>query len=317
MKKSFKKDQGYDVESYDLSSRRPCRLTAILAKRDSGKTMWEIYLAMISEWKDVGMFVVISRTAKARALWSKFVHPAFIFPPDLELLEHLRNVQESNIQKYNRERKPFPPELHMSVYIDDCGSLKWFMRSNQMVELVSNSRQWEMDVTITFQHFTNWVPDGRENADEIMVLSTGDEKLIKQLRSNYVACMAKQDVEFIQIITQLTDNFGACVIKNRGGKTLEEICFWLRIPKEYLKDDVDESGQPTVVFKENVPIGNPHMRKWADERTIFKSKRTMEELQEDEYAEEKEDTEDIPAPRMSRFNHNAKVRCLPPKMKRD
>jgi len=319
----------YDFKTFDLSTRRPNRLTVILGKRDSGKTMWMLYLAMQSEWRDDGMVLVIARTEKSRAIWRKIAPHAAIYPPSRSILRKIQEKQEENIAKFEAEGKPFPREYHLSVYIDDCGYDKDFMRCREMVELVSNSRQWNIDVTISFQHFNNFVPDGRENADEIFVLASGDEGLILDLRKHFVSCV-KNDI-FIRIVNTLTQHHGACVIRNKGGIKVEDICFALHIPTDLLMEVEGDDGQPTVVFRDLIKIGNPWQHKFIEERTVKNQKdkdkdkelSTKDKL-EDVYEEDLELEEDnycsqpqILLNTTDRFGRLIQIRCIDPKIKRD
>src|ERR1043166_8208358 len=102
----------YDMTRFNFQNRRPNRLTVIIGKRDAGKTMWMLYLAMQSEWREIGFVIVIARTEKSRALWRKIAPHAAVFGPSHLILRQIQQKQEANIRKYEQAGLPFPRELH-------------------------------------------------------------------------------------------------------------------------------------------------------------------------------------------------------------
>lgn len=323
----------YDMTRFNFQNRRPNRLTVIIGKRDAGKTMWMLYLAMQSEWREVGFVIVIARTEKSRALWRQIAPHAAVFGPSHLILRQIQQKQEANIRKYEEAGMNMPRELHGSIYIDDCGYNKDFMRCQEMVELVSNSRQWNVDCTISFQHWNNFIPDGRENVDEIFLLATGSQRLISEIRDDFVSCADKD--HFIKLVNTFTQNFGAFVIRNKGGLRVEDFCFAANIPKHLLMQVIDDQGETKTVFREMLKIGNVWQHQFLLERAVHNTTGVNSHVSssssssdrcviKDEAVEEGEEGEDeinndppIVFHTTDKCGRSLQIRCVDNKCKRD
>ncbi len=230
-----------DLLGFDFDKIGDNALCIVLGKRDSGKTTWARFKALLSKHAHRGAFVVIAGSDKVRAAWSDIIHPMFVRSPSIELLQQLRKQQNDLIAYYIKRGKPFPPELHLTVIIDDCGTLKWFMRSPELREFASNGRQWETDVTICLQYLKMIEPEVRENVDYIFLLSTGNTSTMKILVDEYVSCATIKLLS--AIIGVVTQDFGALVISNcKNTRTVLDTCFHARIPQEYLNDKTKLGG---------------------------------------------------------------------------
>ncbi len=290
-----------DISAHELKLEEPNAFTVIQGKRGKGKTVFGKFLAQTSEWAEEAIYIVIARTAKSRIFWSKFVHPAYVHPPSLELLKTIRETQEKNVEKYEKRGQSFPRFLHVSLIIDDCGSLSWFMQSNEMVELACNSRQDEMDVTLILQHMKHAYPDIRENFDRLLILGTNNKKIVKILQEEFVACTEEKILG--KIITSLTKEKGsACVIDTTTpGGYVEEVCFYLKIPTDY---DIHNT----------IPVGGKAMRKAADEDLVNEKEEFKKFNIDDDSSEEEKEEESEPEDPPSVFEDcygRLTIRCLP------
>ncbi len=286
---------------HEIKMKEPNTFTGIFGKRGMGKTVFGKYLAQNSEWAEDGIYIVIARTAKSRIFWAKTVHPAYVHPPSLELLKTIRETQEKNVEKYEKRGQPFPRCLHVTLIIDDCGSLGWFMQSNEMSELACNSRQDEMDVILILQHLTHAYADVREMFDRILVLGTNNENIVKLLQKEFVCCTKWQLLS--KIITSLTNKKGkACVIDTTTpGGYVEEVCFALKIPKNF---DIHNT----------IPIGGKAMRKAADENLMDEKEEFKKFNVDDDSSEEEKEEESEPEDPPSVFEDcygRLTIRCLP------
>lgn len=308
----------YDLREMDWKKRRPNRFVSVVGKRDSGKTTWLMYLAMKSEWRTKGLYMVIAETEAARDAWSKLVPEAVIFPPSKRLLKKIQNERQSLVKKYRRRNEPFPVNLHLSVYIDDCGAEKKdFLRSDEMEKWVCYSRQWEMDVTVSFQYFKNFAPSGRTNSDEIIFLATQDEAMIKDMHKTYCSSLCKYvDFSKIALITQ--ENYGACWIKNHGAHTqVTDLIFHHWIPLELFDSIVDEDGDEKLVFREFLPCGDITWRNWMEEhkKEDIEMRRNSEDEAED--GNEVLELSQISHTHEDKYGRTIQVRCTRPKVKND
>ncbi len=224
-----------DLLGFDFSKMGRNALSIFLGKRNSGKTTWARFKSQLSEHARRGAFIVIAGSELVKAAWSEIVHPMFVRDPSIELLQQLKKQQNDLIAKYLKRGIPFPPELHLTIIMDDCGSLKWFMRSAEMREFSSNGRQWETDIAICLQYLKMIPPEVRENIDYIFLLSTGNTSTMKILVEEYVSCATiKLLAAIIGVVTQ---NYGALVISNcQNTRSILDTCFHAKIPPEYLED---------------------------------------------------------------------------------
>ncbi len=237
-----------DVMAFDFSSMGPNSLRLFSAKRGAGKSTWASYTSQISQHARVGRFIVLAGSEKVKAYWGKIVNPMFVRDPSLELLRQIKKEQNDLIAKYIKKGKPFPPELHLSIILDDVAGDPSFIKSKELIDFCANGRHWECDITICLQYLKMVPPQIRQNIDYIFVLSTANQNMIKMLVEEFVSCCS------IGVLTEImrvvTKDFGALVINNcNNGAEVLDTCFHARVPIEYLGD--------------TTPLGGPHFLKYA------------------------------------------------------
>jgi hypothetical protein len=176
-----------------------------------------------------------------------------------------------------------------------------------------------MDVTILLQHYNKWLPEGRNNADEVVVLQMNNDDLIQDLRKLYVAGAKKPD--FTSMVLGLTADYHAMVIRNSSsGNKVDDICHWLRIPAEDL-EQVTINGQKSVRFKNFIKVGNTVSRYLGDLHMKDKKQadNNHDESEEDDLDElhELEEVERKPIVVEDQYGRII-IRCLnAPKVKKD
>ncbi len=241
------KTTNLDLLGFDYSKMGPNALSIFLGKRDSGKTTWARYKSQLSQHARRGAFIVIAGSEKVKAAWSEIVPAMFVRDPSLELLNQLKKQQNDLIAKYLKLGKPFPPELHLTIIMDDVGTAKWFMRSKEIMEFSSNGRQWETDIVICLQYLKMIPPEVRENIDYIFLLSTGNTSTMKILVEEYVSCATVKLLS--KIIEVVTQDYGALVISNcKNTRSILDTCFHSRVPTEYLEDKTMLGGPEFLKF---------------------------------------------------------------------
>ncbi len=224
-----------DLTGFDYSKIGPNALVSICGKRDSGKSTFARFKAQMSEHAKTGSIIAIIGSEGVKRNWAEVIHPMYIRDPSLELLRHIKKQQNDLIAKYIKKNKPFPKELHLTVILDDVGSLSWFMRSQELKELSSAGRWWECDVVMCLQYLKMIPPEVRENIDYIFLLSTGNTSTMKILVDEYVSCATVKLLS--EIITAVTENFGVLAISNcKNNRTIQDTLFHTRVPTEYLEN---------------------------------------------------------------------------------
>lgn len=222
-------------------------LFVVVGKRRQGKTTMTEHLLNVMSGHDDGIFIVMASSEKVKSEWSKRVHGLYVVDPSIEYLIRLRDKQNELIGKHERQRKPFPSALQVTLVLDDMGSNKDVLRSSIVAWLASNGRQVNLRLFILVQFLTQLTNDVRAQADILVVLATANKTTLSRLHTEYAG---HSDLRiFRSVLGGVTDNRGALIIDNRINATsLSDHCFYMSSP------------YPVEVK----PLGNPGMRRFAD-----------------------------------------------------
>lgn len=294
MPKKEKEEQAFDFLPFDFGRIHDDGLNVLLGQRDSGKTMFATYMSLMSTHAHTGQFMVITDSIKVKNGWSKFIHPMFIRDPSLELLRNVKKIQNDLILKYSKAGKEFPPELHLTIIIDDCGDNPEFMRSREIREFAVKARHWETDMTIIIQEITFIDPKVRDQVCYYFVMSILNAKTIQMFVDNHVKT-AKKD-QLAHLVDAFTLNHSVLVISCcHNPRTITDACFHTRIPESKLKPIVNKKGKTIFVFKEEIMLGGKYFLQFAkghcnDESKIVKQ---QEEVEVEQVKEEEEIEEDF------------------------
>ncbi len=239
-------DIKHELFDFDYNDVEKDGLNVVLGSRDSGKSSITRYMAQRSMHARKGVFIVITGSSKVRRAWAKIVPRKNIHQPSLRLLRKLKQKQNDLIEEYDLKGKEFPEDLHLSIYMDDCGSDGKFMRSLEVNELATYGRQWETDVTVILHDFCQVCPEFRKQVDNWVLMSSFDEDTIKAIKK---LCVHKASVrELIGIIDFCTPEKGEGVVIRKNGKpSILDRCFKIRVPIDALNDCT--------------PLGGPHFLK--------------------------------------------------------
>lgn len=263
-----------DISPFDLSRIPFPAFNGIFGRRGTGKTSLAQHLAQHSVCARTGNFIVIVGAEKVRQKWAKIVHPACIRDPSLEYLDELIKTGNDIVKKFGDN---IPDYYKFDIYIDDCGTLDWFMNSSQLKWLAAIGRQIPAyRITILLQYMYMTHTKIRENFDQLFVLATNNSHCIKTYQAEYVNFMPMR--EFTAILTQVTRHRGVLVIDNTlvdmdGSQT----CSCFRVSKQSL-----ENMQP---------VGHPKIRQNLDARllTNLEAQNDNKWEAEDDEAEEEQD----------------------------
>jgi hypothetical protein len=190
----------------------------MIAKRGSGKS-W-ITKAIMFKYSDVPVGVIISPTEKDSPFYSDFFPDTFIFYKyESKILRKLLNRQ-ALILKKARDKKlegKFIDPRAMLV-MDDCLASKGAWAKDPLVsELLFNGRHRQIMYILTMQFPLGITPELRANFDYIFLMADDVLSNLKRIYEHY-AGMFPDFNSFKSVFRQLTEEFGAMVIKNRGSR---------------------------------------------------------------------------------------------------
>ena len=300
MPKKEKEEQAFDFLPFDFDRISENGLNCILGQRDSGKTMFATYMALMSPHAHTGQFMVITESIKVKEAWSKFIHTMYIHDPSLDLLRKIKKTQNILQTKYIKAGKEFPPELHLTIIIDDCGDDSEFMRSREIREFAVRARHWETDIYIIIQDFKFIDNKVRDQICYYFIMSILNDKTIKEFVDNHVKRATKAQLS--HLIDAFTSNHSVLAIANcHNPRTITDACFHTRIPERLLKLHKVIKGKEIFVFKNQIMLGGPNYLKYA--RTYYKDEPklitvneqnpSIEEQTNQETKEEDEEFSDI------------------------
>lgn len=200
----------------------------MIAKRGSGKS-W-ITKAITYKYVDIPVGVVISPTEKDNPFFVDFFPDTFIFYKyDSKILRNLLLRQKMILKKAREKRakgKFIDPRA--LVIMDDCLASKGAWAKDPLVsELLFNGRHRQITYILTMQFPLGITPELRGNFDYVFLLAEDVTSNLKRIYEHY-AGMFPDFNSFRQVFRQLTEDFGAMVIKNRGSRTnlFDKIAFY-------------------------------------------------------------------------------------------
>jgi len=239
-----------------------CRDPSIImiAKRGSGKS-W-ITKAIIYKHADIPVGVIISPTEKDNPFFVDFFPDTFIFYKyESKILKKILIRQKLILKKAREKRlqgKFIDPRA--IIVMDDCFASRGTWAKDPLVsELLFNGRHRKLTYILTMQYPLGISPDLRSNFDYIFLLAEDYTSNLKRIYEHY-AGMFPDFNSFRQVFRQLTEDYGAMVINNRGSRTnlFDKISFY-RAPN--LKNKTMKFGcnQFRTFHKKNYKTG------WEDE----------------------------------------------------
>lgn len=203
----------------------------MIAKRGSGKS-W-ITKAIMHKCADIPVGIVISPTDNVEPFFIDFFPDSFIFYKyDSKILRKLLTRQDLILRKARKKKlegKFIDPRAIMVM--DDCLATKGSWAKDQLFsELMFNGRHKHITYLLTMQYPLGISPELRSNFDYVFLLAEDITSNLKRLYEHY-AGMFPDINSFKQVFRQLTESFGAMVIKNRGSRTnLFDKIAWYKAP---------------------------------------------------------------------------------------
>jgi hypothetical protein len=190
----------------------------IIAKRGSGKSV--LCKALLQLYKDIPVGIIISPTDRMNCFYGDFFPQVFIH----------YNYRSSKIQKIlqrqlyitklSKELKLKKKKIDTRCFIimDDCLADNGTWAKDQPVrELLMNGRHYHIMYILIMQYPLGIKPDLRSQFDYIFLLAEDFISNQKRMHDHY-AGMFPDFKSFQQVYRQLTNDFGAMVIVNRGAR---------------------------------------------------------------------------------------------------
>jgi hypothetical protein len=200
----------------------------MIAKRGSGKS-W-ITKSIVYKYVDIPVGIVISPTEKDNPFFIDFFPDSFIFYAyDTKILQKLL-LRQKLILKKAREKKLQGKLIdpRAIVVMDDCLASKGtWAKDPRVSELLFNGRHRQITYILTMQYPLGISPELRSNFDYVFLLAEDVTSNLKRIYEHY-AGMFPDFNSFRQVFRQLTEDFGAMVIKNRGSRInlFDKIAFY-------------------------------------------------------------------------------------------
>jgi len=200
----------------------------MIAKRGSGKS-W-ITRAIVFKYADIPVGLIISPTEKDNPFFIEFFPDTYIYYAyDSKILRKLL-LRQKLILKKTREKQTagITIDPRALVVMDDCLASKGTWAKDPLIsELLFNGRHRQITYILTMQFPLGISPELRSNFDYVFLLADDTTSNLKRIYEHY-AGMFPDFNSFRQVFRQLTEDFGAMVIKNRGSRTnlFDKIAFF-------------------------------------------------------------------------------------------
>lgn len=217
----------------EFSLKEMCKDPSIImiAKRGSGKS-W-IARAILHEFRDIPVGIIISPTEDKSPFFSEFFPDSYIYyeyksDTIKKLLFRQNKIIEKSSEKRQKGKYVDPRAI---IVMDDClASDRSWAKDPQLKELLYNGRHSRVTYLLTMQFVLGIDPKLRGNFDYIFLLAENFTSAKKKIYDHY-AGMFPDFNSFREVFDQLTSKFGAMVIKNRGNNaTLFDMVAFYKAP---------------------------------------------------------------------------------------
>jgi hypothetical protein len=200
----------------------------MIAKRGSGKS-W-VTKAILYKFHEIPVGIIISPTEKDNPFFSDFFPDSYIYYKYETSIIRKVLVRQKMIIKKAREKSDNGKfvDSRAIVVMDDCLADKssW-AKCNYLTDLLFNGRHRRITYILTMQYALGIKPELRANFDYVFLLAEDYVSTMKKLYDHY-AGMFPDFNSFREVFRQLTSDFGAMVIKNRGAREnlFDKIAFY-------------------------------------------------------------------------------------------
>jgi hypothetical protein len=198
----------------------------MVAKRGSGKSV--AVRDLLYHFKDIPMGIIIAPTDRMDCYYGKFFPDSYIYYSyKTEIIEKLLSrqlkIKEKNEARIKAGKTPI--DTRAFLVMDDCLASKGeWAKDEPIKELLFNGRHYDVMYILTMQFSLSISPELRTNFDYIFLLADDFPSNQKRMFDHYAGMFQNFD-HFKQVFLQLTSDFGAMVVANRGARTV----FWEKV----------------------------------------------------------------------------------------
>ena len=207
----------------------------MIAKRGSGKS-W-IVRAILKKNCSIPVGAVIAPTDKMSSFYGDFIPESYVhhtFKPEIieRILKRQMDIINKNRKKNEQGKKI---NVHAWLVMDDCMSDKKIWTSTLINTLFFEGRHYKLMYILTMQYSLGIKPELRTNFDYVFLLA--DDMITNQKRIyDHYAGMFESFDEFRNVYLELTKDFGAMVIINRGLKNeIYDKIFWYKADNPHIR----------------------------------------------------------------------------------
>lgn len=225
------------IKEFQLETMCENPAIVMIAKRASGKS-W-VCRSILKHFRDIPVGIIIAPTEKMAnpPFYSDFFPDSYIhYEYRSEIIEKLLYRQDIMIEKMkDKEKEGKIIDPRGFILMDDCLSKKGsWMKDQPIMELLFNGRHYRLMYMLTMQFPLGITPELRCNFDYIFLLNEDFYSNLKRLYDHYAGMFPTFDA-FRQVFKDITADFGAMVIVNRGARSsfLEKI-FWYKAKNDCL-----------------------------------------------------------------------------------
>ena len=212
------------LKKFDISNIKDDSVIAMLAKRNSGKSI--LCKDLLYHHRNIPAGLIISPTEKANSFYGDFVPDIFIHDEYQSLvISKLLQRQEILIDKQKKNNKIDPRAF---LILDDClYDNKWIKDAN-MRSIFMNGRHYKLMFILTMQFALGIPPNLRSNIDYIFILRENILSNRKRLYDHYAGMFPTFEM-FCKVLDNCTQNYECLVIHN-GAKSnnIEDQIFWYK-----------------------------------------------------------------------------------------
>lgn len=237
MSRNIKDIAGKNISFDKFNLDEMCSHPAIVmvAKRGSGKSY--VTRAIMNHYRKIPAGIVISPTDEVDPFFSEFFPDSFIFYKyDSDIIEALLIRQEEIRDKKKKKKlKGKTLDDRSFIVMDDClADAKGWINEDSIKKLLYNGRHYSIMYILTMQTPLGIPPNLRSNFDYIFLLADDNISNLKKIWDHY-AGMFPDLHSFRNVFNELTKDYGAMVILNRGTRSnFFEKIKWYKAPE--LKD---------------------------------------------------------------------------------
>lgn len=221
------------IREFQLSWMTGNPSVCMVAKRGSGKS-W-VCRAIIKHFSNLPGGIIIAPTDKMNSFYGRFFPDTYIhYNYSTDILDSILYRQHIMIEKCKtkaQQGKKVDPRAFLLM--DDCLSSKGsWMNDQPIAEIFYNGRHYQLMFILTMQFPLGIKPEFRSNMDYVFLLAEDFYSNQKRLYDHYAGMFPSLD-SFRQILIQVTADFGAMVIVNKGNrKDFLDKVFFYRAPNE-------------------------------------------------------------------------------------